>query len=115
MQPEYTEQDDGGFGRRFAATALLGSIPVWLGLLVTFCLKSPWRVMLAVLGAALLVPLSLLIVRHRWTRCPSCGKNVRIPWDDRDYCRGGELKYVCDRCRIRWNTHFRAGSNVMSL
>jgi hypothetical protein len=112
MQPEYTERDDWGFGRRFFPTALLGSIPVWLGLLIVFWLKSPWPVMLIVFGITLTIPLSVLILRHRWTRCPSCGKSVRVPWDDKEYCRGGELKYTCDRCRIRWNTHFTPGSNV---
>jgi hypothetical protein len=112
MQPEYAEQDDLRFGCRFFATALLGSIPVWLWLLASFWLKFPWPVMLAVLVVTLSIPLSLLIVRHRWTPCPSCGKAVRIPWNNPDYCRGGELKYTCDHCRIRWNTHLRPGSNV---
>lgn len=40
MQPDYTERDDYNFGRRFAPTALLGSIPVWLGLLATFWFKA---------------------------------------------------------------------------
>ena len=38
MQPEYSERNDHLFGIRFMSTALVCSIPVWIGLVI-----AVWR------------------------------------------------------------------------
>ncbi len=112
MHPEYTERDDRRFGIRIMATAILGSIPVWGGLLAALWMKSQLVSYLVVLAFTLPIPLTILAFAFRWTKCPSCGKRIRVPWRGREYRNGGMLRYACDTCRIVWRTHVYPRSDV---
>src|SRR5262245_25636737 len=102
MQPEYANRDDSRFGIRLMLTAMVCSIPVWAGLLIALWLRLPAWSWIAILGITLALPLTVLMVRFRWTECPSCGRKVRVSWNSREYCRGGMLRYTCEHCRIIW-------------
>ncbi|MEX0703915.1 MAG: hypothetical protein WD069_17580 [Planctomycetales bacterium] len=84
---------------------MAASVPVWAGLVLAFWLRWSSPTLIATLGLTLMIPLAVLAVRFRWTKCPSCGRKVRIPWSSSEYARGGMLRYTCDHCRIVWSAH----------
>ena len=112
MDTGYTQRDDRRFGLRFMAVAVLASVPVWGGLLGAFWLRCSLVGYLAVLAFTLPIPLAVLGLAFRWTKCPSCGEKIRVPWRSREYRSGGVLRYRCDHCRVVWTTHLYPGSDV---
>jgi hypothetical protein len=109
---DYQQRNDTRFGNRFFATALISSIPVWIGILVAGLLRLPLPAFIAVIVATLSIPLSVMAVRFRWTQCPACGTKIRVPWNSGEYMRGGMLRYTCENCRIVWSTGVRPGSDI---
>ncbi|MEX0776006.1 MAG: zf-TFIIB domain-containing protein [Phycisphaeraceae bacterium] len=112
MPADYTPRDDHRFGLRFMGTAVLTSIPVWIGMLLAVWLQWPLKGFLAVGAGTLFIPLTVLTLAFRWTRCPACGQKIRVPWRSTEYRRGGMLRYTCEQCRIVWATHLFPGSDV---
>ena len=94
------------------STALVCSIPVWIGLVIAVWRGWSLPALIAVLVVTFTIPLTVLSIRFRWTNCPSCGQKIRVLLNSKEYRRGGMLKYRCDHCRIVWLTHiFRGGSD----
>ena len=112
MQPDYEKRDDRRFGRRFMLTAVVSSIPVWAGLLIAGWLRLPIFWLIGILCVTLAIPLTVLTIRFRWTECPFCGRRVRVPWNNREFRRGGMLRYTCEQCRVVWSTYLFPGSDV---
>ena len=112
MQQPYERRDDHAFGRRVMTAAFVGSIPVWIGLIVAYLLSGPLFAYLVALGMTLPIAWAVIYVYARTSKCPNCGKCIRIDWRTREFTRGGMLRYTCDNCRIEWATHLYPGSDV---
>ena len=93
-------------------TAVLSSIPVWTGLLVAWWMEWPMWALITLLCITLTISLATLAIRFRWTKCPSCGHEIRVPWSSSEYRRGGMLRYQCDKCHIIWRIHVFPGSGT---
>ena len=112
MRPDYAQRNDTRFGMRVMVTAVVSSIPVWIGLSLAVFWDASIFVLLVVLVATLAIPLTVLFTRLRWVSCPACGRRIKVPWNSTDYVRGGMLRYTCDDCRIIWSTHLYPGSDL---
>lgn len=110
--PVNEQCDDRQFGFRVMRTAVLASIPVWIGLLTALLLKAQLTGYIVALLVTLPIPLIILGTAFRYTKCPKCGQQIRVPWRSLEYRHGGMLRYTCDRCHIEWATHLYPGSDV---
>ncbi len=106
---EYSTKDDPRFGYRFVGTAVLSSIPIWIGLLVSgFWFKSAIGCLI-VLAVTLPFALTVIALKWRFANCPECGRRIRLDWRQMGYRQGGEFEYRCPDCMTIWRTHVKPG------
>lgn len=108
---EYDVKDDRRFGFRAMGTALLASIPVWVGLAVAGFWFQSVSGCLVVLAVTLPLAFAVLVLRLRRVDCPQCGRRIKIEWNQREFRRGGMLTYRCPDCRTIWRTYLYPSSD----